>query len=92
MSQDVANVNLVSIIVHGSDQSNFVAADIEDGEFPDLVGVRKGFPQLNEIRNRSFRRSAYQRARDGAAAGCFSANSFKRFLVMTCMGEAKLYR
>ena len=38
----MADVNLVSIIVHRRDQSNFVASNIEDGEFPDLVGVRKG--------------------------------------------------
>ena len=31
MSQHVTDVDLVSIIVHSSDQSNFVAVDIEDG-------------------------------------------------------------
>jgi hypothetical protein len=49
MSQYVADVNLVSIIMDGSDESNFVAADIEDREFPDLIGVRKGLTQLHEI-------------------------------------------
>jgi hypothetical protein len=49
MSQHVADVNLVSIIMHRRDQSTFVAADIEDGEFPDLISMRKCFPQLREI-------------------------------------------
>src|SRR5205809_4132494 len=39
----------VPIIMHGGDQSNFVAGDIEDCEFPDLVGVRKGLTQFDEI-------------------------------------------
>jgi hypothetical protein len=29
------------------DQSNFVATDIKDSEFPDLVGVRKDFTELH---------------------------------------------
>src|SRR6478672_880956 len=33
----------------------------------------------------------YQRARDGRAPGCLSANSFKRFLVMTCTKRARSY-
>jgi len=49
MGQYVADVNLVPIIMHGGDQSNFVAGDIEDCEFPDLVGVRKGLTQFDEI-------------------------------------------
>ena len=50
MSQHVADVNLVSIIMHRRDQSNFVAADVEDGEFLHLIGMRKTLPQLGEIR------------------------------------------
>jgi hypothetical protein len=38
----VADVNLVPIIMHGGDESNVVAADIKDGEFSHLIGVRKG--------------------------------------------------
>ena len=40
----MADVNLVPIIMHGSDESNFVAADIEDCEFSHLIGIRKGLP------------------------------------------------
>jgi hypothetical protein len=54
MRQHVADVNLVPIIVHGGDQSNFVAADIKDREFPDLVGVRKSLTQLHEIQKAAF--------------------------------------
>ena len=54
MSQHVADVNLVSIIVHRSDQSNFVAADIKDSEFSGLVGVRKDLAQLHEVQKSAF--------------------------------------
>jgi hypothetical protein len=40
--------------MHGGDQSNFVAADIKDGEFPDLIGVRKRLTQLHEIQQSAF--------------------------------------
>jgi hypothetical protein len=46
VGQHVADVDFVSIIVHGGDQSNFVAADIKDGEFSDLVCLREHFEQL----------------------------------------------
>ena len=45
----MADVNFVSIIMHSGDQSNFVAADIKDCEFPDLIGVWKSLAQLHEI-------------------------------------------
>jgi hypothetical protein len=32
--------------MYRGDQSNFVAADVKDSEFSDLVGVRKGLAQL----------------------------------------------
>jgi hypothetical protein len=35
--------------MHGRDQSNFVAADIEDSELSDLISLWKCFPQLREI-------------------------------------------
>lgn len=54
MSQHVADVNLVSIIMHRRDQSNFVASDIEDSEFPYLISMRKCFPQLREICEAAF--------------------------------------
>jgi hypothetical protein len=34
MGQHMADVNLVPIIMQGSDQSNIVPADVEDGKFP----------------------------------------------------------
>jgi hypothetical protein len=54
MSQHVADVNLVSIIVHRGNQSNFVAADIKHREFSDLVGARKNLAQLHEIQKPAF--------------------------------------
>jgi hypothetical protein len=49
MSQHMADINLVSIIMHRRDQSNFVASNIEHREFSNLVGLRKGLAQLREI-------------------------------------------
>ena len=40
--------------MHSGDQSNFVAADIKDGEFSDLVGMRKDLSQLHEIQKSAF--------------------------------------
>ena len=37
----MADVNLVPIIVHRGDQSNFVATNIKHREFSDLIGFRK---------------------------------------------------
>jgi len=91
MSQHVADVNLVSIIMYGCNQSNFVASDIEHSEFSDLVCLRKGLTQSREIRKAICRMIAYQRARGDLASGCFSANSFKRFRVMTCIRGAQRY-
>ena len=54
MSQHVADINLVSIIMQCGDQSNFVATDVEHCEFPDLIGVRKGLTQLYEIQKSAF--------------------------------------
>jgi hypothetical protein len=49
MSQHVADVNLISIIMHRRDQSNFVASNIKDGEFSDLIRLRENLAQLNEV-------------------------------------------
>ena len=54
VSQHVADVNLVSIIMHRGNQSNFVATDIKHREFSNLVGVRKGLAQLHEIQKPAF--------------------------------------
>jgi hypothetical protein len=54
MSQHVADVNLLSIIMHRGNQSNFVAADIKHREFSNLIGVRKGLAQLCEIQKPAF--------------------------------------
>jgi hypothetical protein len=56
--------------MHGGNESNFVAADIEDREFSDLIGVRKGLAQLRaRFANRAFRMIAYQCAREDLAPG-----------------------
>ena len=45
----MADVNLVSIIMHRGDQSNLVAADIEDCEFSNLIGLRENLAQVDEV-------------------------------------------
>src|ERR1700730_9763390 len=54
MRQHVPDINLASIIMHGSDQSNLVAADIEDSEPCHLISLRKSLTQLREVRKASF--------------------------------------
>jgi hypothetical protein len=39
MRQDVPDVNFPPVVVDGRDQAGLVAPDIENGEFPDLVGA-----------------------------------------------------
>ena len=45
----MADVNLVSIIVHRRNQSNFVAAYIKDGELSNLVALWENLAQLDEV-------------------------------------------
>ena len=45
----MADVNLVPIIVHRGDQSNFVAAYVKDRESSDLIGLRENLAQLDEV-------------------------------------------
>lgn len=49
MGQHVADVNLISIIMQSRDQSNFVPADVEDGEFSNLIGMREDLSQSGKI-------------------------------------------
>lgn len=46
----MADINLIPIVMHRGNQSSLVAADIKDGEFPDLIGVREEFTQPGKIR------------------------------------------
>lgn len=54
MGQHMADVNLVPIIMQGRDQSNFVPADVKDGKFSDLIGVRKDLPKSGKVREAAF--------------------------------------
>jgi hypothetical protein len=49
MSQHVADINLVSIIVESGDELNFVASNIKDGEFSALICLRENLAQLDEV-------------------------------------------
>jgi len=78
VSQHVADVNLVSIIMHRGNQSNFVATDIKHREFSNLVGVRKGLAQLHEIQ-----KPAFSHNRVPMRKRRFSIRVFLRELVQT---------
>ena len=41
MRQDVPDVNFSPVVVDGRDQAGLVSPDIENSEFPDLVGMGK---------------------------------------------------
>jgi len=49
MSQHVADVNLIPIIVYRGDQSSSVAGYIKDCEFSNLIGLRENLAQLDEV-------------------------------------------
>jgi hypothetical protein len=83
MSQDVADVNLVSIIMHGSNQSNFVATDIKHGEFSDLVGVttrnqRSEFKNQRRIADFGMRARRVNFMRNGEAGDSVEGQTLKR--------------
>ncbi len=54
MGQYVPEINLASIISARRDQSNLVAANVEDSESSHLIRVRKSIAQLREVRKASF--------------------------------------
>jgi hypothetical protein len=49
MSQDVLDENLTLLETNNHDETIFVAADVEDGPFTDLIGMRKYLTNLGEI-------------------------------------------
>ena len=74
----MADVNLVSIIMHRGNQSNFVATDIKHREFSNLAGVGKGLAQLHEIQ-----KPAFSHNRVPMRKRRFSIRVFLRELVQT---------
>ena len=72
----MADINLVSIIMHRRDQSNFVASNIEHREFSNLVGLRKSLAQLREIQ-----KTALSHNRVPTREGRFGIRVFFRELV-----------
>jgi hypothetical protein len=49
MSQDMLHENLALLETNNHDETIFVAADIENGQFADLIGMRKYLANLGEI-------------------------------------------
>lgn len=50
MRQDVPDVQLLPIVMNGSDQPELVSPDVEDRKLIDLISRRKGPPQVDEGR------------------------------------------
>jgi hypothetical protein len=48
MGENGADVDFLAVVVDGGDQSDFVAANVEDSEFADLIGGGKGVSQFGE--------------------------------------------
>jgi hypothetical protein len=48
--QDVADVNLVSIVMHGRDQSSLVPAEVKNRKLSHRIRMRKRRAQLGQIR------------------------------------------
>ena len=71
MSQHVADINLVSIIMDRGDESNFVACNIKHSEFPNLIGVRKDFAQLREIQKPTLSHDRIPTRKRGFGIGMF---------------------
>ena len=91
MCQHVADINLVSIIMDGGDESNFVASDIKHREFLNLIGLGENLAQVREVREATPSHDRLQRAREDLVSGCLCANSFKRFRIMTCISVGGRY-
>jgi hypothetical protein len=49
MSQDVSHENLALLEMNDHDETIFVAADIENGQLADLIGMRKYLANPGEI-------------------------------------------
>ncbi len=46
MGQNGTDVDFLSVVMDSSNQSNFVATDVEDGEFSNLIGGGEGIPKF----------------------------------------------
>src|SRR5690348_13816933 len=54
VSQHVANIDLVPIIVNGGDEAIFIAADVKNGEHANLISTGKSGTQVVEVREDFF--------------------------------------
>lgn len=92
MRQDVPDVNFTPVVVDGGDQAGLVSPDIENGEFPDLVGMGKNRTDFLDAGKAPPRISLNQWTRLAVQSGCNLAKSFSRFRVMTCMRVVYLWQ
>ena len=49
VGQHVANIDLVPVIGDGGDEPVFIAADMKDGEYANVISTRKGGAQVVEV-------------------------------------------
>jgi hypothetical protein len=70
--QDVADVNLLPIVVDSGNYPGFISADIKDGAVQDSAGVWKYRPDLLDIGQIPFSISVYQWLKLALDSGDFS--------------------
>jgi len=85
------DVNFPPVVVDGRDQAGLVSPDIENGEFPDLVGMGKTERISWMLEKRPPRICLNQWTRLAVQSGCNLAKSFSRFRVITCMRVVYLW-
>jgi hypothetical protein len=85
MGKHSTDIDLFSIVVHRGDQSNLISSNVKHREFTNSVGSWEGGAKLGEVREAALFHSSVPTGRADVVSGNFSANSFRRFRVMTCI-------
>jgi hypothetical protein len=89
MGKHGTDVDLFSIVANRSDQSNLISSNIKHCELPTRSAVGKTARSSAKFKKLPFFIVAYQRARADWVSGNLSANSFRRFRVMTCIKDGQ---
>ena len=84
MGKHVSDVNLLSVVMNGNNQTVFIPSDVEDRELPDLVRGGKCDLQVGEGGIIGLPDNGKPVKQRGRAAGCLCANSISLLRVMTC--------
>jgi hypothetical protein len=89
MGKHGTDVDLFSIVANRGNQSNLISSNIKHCELPTRSAVGKTARSSAKFKKLPFFIVAYQRARADWVSGNLSANSFRRFRVMTCIKDGQ---